>query len=220
MHSPITFPCNVLTAVQLLGARTWKMPVLALLAINTAIAMKQTDGFLSTKLVDPTYAAFPGRMDTTIAGGSLSKPSALCGMACILWHTGPGELHLIISFEAIRGAVVQILKDIDALSWGPWQSALSHVLPCNDENLYECRLGADLHFQCLPYSGAGRSRRGGAKEDATAAADTALSLLWLRFCCCLRRNTNAARRIKWRTLLIEASSGDGVSSNSVPAPLT
>jgi len=55
-------------AVQLLGARAWKNPVLALLAINTAIAMKQTDGFLSTKLVDPTYASYPGRMDTTIAG--------------------------------------------------------------------------------------------------------------------------------------------------------
>ena len=65
----------MLTAVQLLGACAWKMPVLALLAINTAIAMKQTDGFLSTKLVDPTYAAFPGRMDTTIAGGSLTKRS-------------------------------------------------------------------------------------------------------------------------------------------------
>ncbi|CAK0786099.1 hypothetical protein CVIRNUC_009312 [Coccomyxa viridis] len=57
--------------VGLLGARAWKAPVLALLAINTAIAMKQTDGFLSTKLVDPTYAAFPGRMDTTIAGFGL-----------------------------------------------------------------------------------------------------------------------------------------------------
>ena len=55
-------------AMQLLGARAWKNPVLALLAINTAIAMKQTDGFLSTKLVDPTYASYPGRMDTTIAG--------------------------------------------------------------------------------------------------------------------------------------------------------
>ena len=111
------FPCNVLTAVQLLGARAWKMPVLALLAINTAIAMKQTDGFLSTKLVDPTYAAFPGRMDTTIAGGSLNNRSALCGMACILWHTGPGELHLITPFEAIKGAVVPISKDIDAYRW-------------------------------------------------------------------------------------------------------
>ena len=214
------FPCNVLTAVQLLGARAWKMPVLALLAINTAIAMKQTDGFLSTKLVDPTYAAFPGRMDTTIAGGSLNKRSALCGMACILWHTGPGELHLITPFEAIKGGGSADFKGYRCLSLGLWQSALTDVLPCNDENLYECRLGADLHFQCLPHSGAGRSRRGGAKEDATAAADTALSLLWLRFCCCLRRKTNAARRIKWRTLLIEASSGDGVSSNSVPAPLT
>ncbi len=57
-------------AVQLLGARAWKNPVLALLAINTAIAMKQTDGFLSTKLMDPTYAAYPGRMNATIAGRS------------------------------------------------------------------------------------------------------------------------------------------------------
>ena len=53
--------------------------MLALLAINTAIAMKQTDGFLSTKLVDPTYAAFPGRMDTTIAGNCL-KPILLLAM--------------------------------------------------------------------------------------------------------------------------------------------
>ena len=54
--------------MQLLGARAWKNPVLALLAINTAIAMKQTDGFLSTKLVDPTYAVYPGRMNTVVAG--------------------------------------------------------------------------------------------------------------------------------------------------------
>ena len=60
-------------AMQLLGAKAWKNPVLALLAINTAIAMKQTDGFLSTKLVDPTYASYPGRMNTTIAG-VLSSP--------------------------------------------------------------------------------------------------------------------------------------------------
>lgn len=97
------FPCNVLTAVQLLGARAWRMPVLALLAINTAIAMKQTDGFLSTKLVDPTYAAFPGRMNTTIAGGSLNKRSALCGMVCVSWHTGPRELHLIAPFKPLEG---------------------------------------------------------------------------------------------------------------------
>ncbi|CAL5226997.1 g9887 [Coccomyxa viridis] len=57
--------------VGLLGAKAWKNPVLALLAINTAIAMKQTDGFLSTKLVDPTYASYPGRMNTTIAGFGL-----------------------------------------------------------------------------------------------------------------------------------------------------
>lgn len=63
--------------VQVLGARAWKNPVLALLAINTAIAMKQTDGFLSTKLTDPTYSAYPGRMDTTIAGVSPKpRPSA------------------------------------------------------------------------------------------------------------------------------------------------
>ena len=59
---------TVQAAAQLLGARAWKNAVLTLLAINTAIAMKQTDGFLSTKLVDPTYAAYPGRMNTTVAG--------------------------------------------------------------------------------------------------------------------------------------------------------
>ena len=72
--------------MQLLGARVWKNPVLALLAINTAIAMKQTDGYLSTKLVDPTYAAYPGRMNTTIAG----RPSRALWAAQV--SKGPGSV--------------------------------------------------------------------------------------------------------------------------------
>ena len=83
LTSWLLLPCKALTCmlyIQLLGARAWKAPVLALLAINTAIAMKQTDGFLSTKLVDPTYAAFPGRMDTTIAG-ACSGPLCCCHAA-------------------------------------------------------------------------------------------------------------------------------------------
>lgn len=92
--------------------------MLALLAINTAIAMKQTDGFLSTKLVDPTYAAFPGRMDTTIAGAR-SEPTMFLAMAgsshvqmCMQSHTHaalscifleelgvPGNAHMQIAEE-------------------------------------------------------------------------------------------------------------------------
>ena len=89
-------PCNRLYCMlymQLLGARAWKAPVLALLAINTAIAMKQTDGFLSTKLVDPTYAAFPGRMDTTIAGACL-EPTLFLAMA------GPSQLQMCMQSHA------------------------------------------------------------------------------------------------------------------------
>ena len=85
MTSWLLLPRKGLTCMlytQLLGARAWKAPVLALLAINTAIAMKQTDGFLSTKLVDPTYAAFPGRMDTTIAG-ACSGPLCCCHAASL-----------------------------------------------------------------------------------------------------------------------------------------
>lgn len=53
---------------QALGARSWKSAVLALLAANTAVAMKQADGYLSLKETDPYYSSFPDRINTTIAG--------------------------------------------------------------------------------------------------------------------------------------------------------
>lgn len=42
--------------------------MLALLAANTAVAMKQADGYLSLKETDPYYSSFPDRINTTIAG--------------------------------------------------------------------------------------------------------------------------------------------------------
>ncbi|BDA49354.1 probable cAMP-dependent protein kinase catalytic subunit alpha [Coccomyxa sp. Obi] len=57
--------------VGALGARSWKSAVLALLAANTAVAMKQADGYLSLKETDPYYSSFPDRINTTIAGFTL-----------------------------------------------------------------------------------------------------------------------------------------------------
>ena len=54
--------------LQVMGARTWKNPVLALLAANTAVSMTQTDGFLSTKLFNEYYGQFTHRIDTVIGG--------------------------------------------------------------------------------------------------------------------------------------------------------
>ncbi len=62
---------------QALGARSWKSAVLALLAANTAVAMKQADGYLSLKETDPYYSSFPDRINTTIAGEHLS---------CLSWQ--------------------------------------------------------------------------------------------------------------------------------------
>ena len=55
--------------VQVMGARSFKGPVLALLAANTAVTMTQTDGFLSTRLFNEFYSGFPTRMDAVISGG-------------------------------------------------------------------------------------------------------------------------------------------------------
>ncbi len=134
MHQPISFPCNVLTVVQLLGARSWKMPVLALLAINTAIAMKQTDGFLSTKLVDPTYSTFPGRMDTTIAGGSQTRAPLHVACFALCGAQRTRGVALSDDLEPERAAV-QILRNTNAVV-GFWQSALSDGLCCNYEDLW------------------------------------------------------------------------------------
>ncbi|CAL8464235.1 g3770 [Coccomyxa elongata] len=57
--------------VGALGARSWKSAVLALLAANTAVAMKQADGYLSLKETDPYYSSFPDRINTTVAGFTL-----------------------------------------------------------------------------------------------------------------------------------------------------
>lgn len=54
--------------MQALGAKSWKSAVLALLAANTAVAMKQADGYLSLKETDPYYSSFPDRINTTCAG--------------------------------------------------------------------------------------------------------------------------------------------------------
>jgi hypothetical protein len=53
---------------QALGAKNWKSAVLALLAANTAVVMKQADGYLSLKETDPYYSSFPDRINTTITG--------------------------------------------------------------------------------------------------------------------------------------------------------
>lgn len=63
-HGELHFVCHG----QALGARSWKSAVLALLAANTAVAMKQADGYLSLKETDPYYSSFPDRINTTIAG--------------------------------------------------------------------------------------------------------------------------------------------------------
>lgn len=55
---------------QVMGVRTFRTPVLALLAANTAVAMVQCDGFLSTKLFNEFYGGFPVRINTVVAGAS------------------------------------------------------------------------------------------------------------------------------------------------------
>ena len=62
---------------QVMGARTWKNPCLALLAANTAVSMTQCDGFLSTKLFNEYYGQFNHRISTVIGG----RPSAPCWKA-------------------------------------------------------------------------------------------------------------------------------------------
>ncbi|EIE24919.1 kinase-like protein [Coccomyxa subellipsoidea C-169] len=57
--------------VGALGAKSWKSAVLALLAANTAVVMKQADGYLSLKETDPYYSSFPDRINTTITGFTL-----------------------------------------------------------------------------------------------------------------------------------------------------
>lgn len=59
---------SIVCCRQALGARSWKSAVLALLAANTAVAMKQADGFLSLNETDIYYSSFPGRINTTVAG--------------------------------------------------------------------------------------------------------------------------------------------------------
>jgi hypothetical protein len=48
--------------------RTWKVPVLALLAVITAVNMNQVDAFIGTKMVDPYWSTLPLRMNAAIAG--------------------------------------------------------------------------------------------------------------------------------------------------------
>ena len=81
----VTHPCPCLPG-QVMGARSFKGPVLALLAANTAVTMTQTDGFLSTRLFNQFYSGFPTRMDAVISGGGLAGFLLLQKHACAAPH--------------------------------------------------------------------------------------------------------------------------------------
>ena len=75
---------------QVMGARTWKNPCLALLAANTAVSMTQCDGFLSTKLFNEYYGQFNHRISTVIGGMAPNfcrgKPSCGYNMLTCAWY--------------------------------------------------------------------------------------------------------------------------------------
>ena len=71
---------------QVMGARSFKGPVLALLAANTAVCMSQCDGFLSTRLFNEYYSHFPTRIDSVVTGGPSAPLQLSLGVSAVQGH--------------------------------------------------------------------------------------------------------------------------------------